>query len=63
MTRRGWITAFLGSFILLSIWMLFWFFYFATSGGFGQGSLELVFIILTVLFVGFQIWLAIRAFR
>ena len=63
MSRRRWITIFIVSFIPLAFWMLAWFFYFAMSGGFRHGSLEIIFIILTVLYVGFQIWLAIHAIR
>ena len=62
MTRRQWITAFITSFIPLGIWLLFWFFRAILPGGLEQGNLALVFIIPTVLYVGFQIWLAIRAF-
>ena len=62
MTHRRWTTAFILSFVPLGIWLLFWFFRITTLSGLEQERLALAFIIPTVLYVCFQIWLAIRAF-
>jgi len=61
MAHRRWITAFTMSFIPLGLWLLFWFLRVTIPSGFEPSSPALVFIIPIVLYVGFQIWLAIRA--
>ena len=63
MTHKQWTTIFLLSFIPLALWLLVWFIHFTGFGFSGLGSSEFIFFIPTVLYVGFQIWLAIRAFK
>jgi len=45
----------------LGIWLLFWFARAILSGGPELGNLAITFSIPTILYAGFQIWLALRA--
>jgi len=62
MTRRRWTTVFILSFIPLGVWLIFWFYRIAITGGFGGSGWALAFIIPTAVYVCIQVWLAIRAF-
>jgi len=62
MTHRRWITVFIASFVPLGLWLLFWFVRIVVSGDFELNNPVFVFIIPTALYVGLQLWLAIRAF-